>query len=232
LTSTLLFRRWLPAIRFIWALLLLLAFTYLVAAGTVAVFNYLRSVPKELAGALVAGVSAVVVATLTIVVGRYFERKKELDALYRDKKTEIYDEFLKRFISLTTSTQEKTASEPESPDLVDFLRDFTRKLLLWSGPEVIEAFLLWKDHLAKTASNPDAKTIFLLEEFFLAIRRDLRHSNKGIRRGLYARAFMREGDLFLTMERHDPNVLLSKVALAEQYLEKAREDARNRSSSN
>jgi hypothetical protein len=41
-------------------------------------FAYISSVPKEMAAAL-------------ITIGRYYERKKELDALYRDKKTEIYD---------------------------------------------------------------------------------------------------------------------------------------------
>ena len=65
-----------------------------------AFFRYLSAVPKELAAALVAAGATVLVATFTVMLGRYFERKKELDALYRDKKIEIYDEFLKEFFNL------------------------------------------------------------------------------------------------------------------------------------
>ncbi len=77
------------------------------------------------------------------MIGRYYERRKELDALYRDKKTEIYDEFLKEFFGLFFSAGE-AKSETTEKDLVPFLREFTRKLVLWSGPEVIEAFVAWK----------------------------------------------------------------------------------------
>ncbi|TLD43701.1 MAG: hypothetical protein FAZ92_04020 [Accumulibacter sp.] len=175
-------------------------------------FQYLSAVPKELGAALVAATATVLVATITVMVGRYYERKKELDTLYRDKKTEIYDEFLKEFFSLFWRVEK---DEPEK-DLVPFLREFTRKLVLWSGPEVIEAFVAWKDHLAK--GTPDAQSIFLTEAFLLAIRRDLRHSNKGLRKGFYARMFLREGNLFLAMAAKNPNVALAALAEAEKIL--------------
>lgn len=175
-------------------------------------FQYLSAVPKELGAALVAATATVLVATITVMVGRYYERKKELDALYREKKTEIYDEFLKEFFSLFWNAEKE---EPEK-DLVPFLQEFTRKLVLWSGPEVIEAFVVWKDHLAK--GIPDAQSIFLTEAFLSAIRRDLRHSNKGLRKGFYARLFLREGNLFLAMAARNPNVTLAALAEAEKIL--------------
>lgn len=175
-------------------------------------FQYLSAVPKELGAALVAGTATVLVATITVMVGRFYERKKELDALYREKKTEIYDEFLKEFFSFFWSA-EKADSEK---DLVPFLREFTRKLVLWSGPEVVEAFAAWKDHLAK--GIPDAHSIFLTEAFLLAIRRDLRHSNKGLRKGFFARLFLREGNLFLAMAAKNPHVTLAALAEAEKTL--------------
>jgi hypothetical protein len=167
-----------------------------------AFFRYLSAVPKELAAALVAAGATVLVATFTVMVGRYFERKKELDALYRDKKIEIYDEFLKEFFSLFFGAGEGNLAAPEK-DLVPFLREFTRKLILWSGPNVIEAFVAWKDHLAKGV--PDAQSIFLTEAFLRAIRDDLRHSSRTLRRGFFARLFLREGTLFdLALDRRSP----------------------------
>lgn len=180
-----------------------------------AFFAYVSAVPKELAAALVAGAVTILVATATVMIGRYYERKKELDALYRDKKTEIYDEFLKQFFGTFFSAGEKPVDQPEK-DLVPFLREFTRKLILWSGPEVIEAFVAWKDHLAK--GTPDAKSIFLTEAFLLAIRKDLRHTNLGLQRGFFARLFLKEGSLFLVMAKKNPNVTLAEIAEIENVI--------------
>ncbi len=198
---------------------ILIAFAILASALALAAwiisafFSYVSAVPKELAAALVAGAATVLVATLTVMIGRYYERKKELDALYRDKKTEIYDEFLKEFFGLFFSGGKQKEGEPDK-DLVPFLQEFTRKLVLWSGPEVIEAFVTWKDHLAKGA--PDAKSIFLTEAFLLAIRKDLRHTNTGLRKGFFARLFLKEGALFLAMAERNGNVTLAELASAEK----------------
>jgi hypothetical protein len=189
-------------------------FVGLVAWGVHAFFQYLSAIPKELAAPLIAASATVFVATATVMIGRYYERKKELDALYRDKKTEIYDEFLKEFFTLFFNAGEDDAKTEK--DLVPFLREFTRKLVLWSGPEVIEAFVAWKDHLAK--GNPDAKSIFLTEAFLLAIRKDLRHTNKSLRKGFFARLFLREGGLFLAMAEKDPNVSLNALVELENAL--------------
>lgn len=179
-----------------------------------AFLSYVSAVPKELAAALVAGTVTIFVATATVMIARYFERKKELDALYRDKKTEIYDQFLKEFFGIFFSSGEKEG-EPEK-DLVPFLREFTQKLILWSGPEVIEAFVAWKDHLAKGA--PDADSIFLTERFLFAIRKDLRHTNVGLRRGFFARLFLKEGTLFLEMAAKNPKLTLAELSAMENLI--------------
>lgn len=181
-----------------------------------AFFKYLSAVPKDLAVALIAAGATVLVATFTVMAGRYFERKKELDALYRDKKIEIYDEFLKEFFTLFFGAGEGELATPEK-DLVPFLREFTRKLILWSGPNVIEAFVAWKDHLAKGV--PDAQSIFLTEAFLRAIRDDLRHSSRNLRRGFFARLFLKEGTLFLAMAQKDPNVTLEALAAMEKIIQ-------------
>lgn len=180
-----------------------------------AFFRYISAVPKELGAALIAGATTILVATATVMIGRYYERRKELDALYRDKKTEIYDEFLKEFFGLFFNGA-STDSDSTQKDLVPFLREFTRKLILWSGPEVIEAFVAWKDHLGKGV--PDAQSIFLTEAFLMAIRNDLRHSNAGLRRGFFAKLFLKEGNLFLALSAKDPTMTLAALAEIEQAL--------------
>lgn len=181
-------------------------------------FSYISTAPKEIASTLVAGTVTILVATLTVTIGRYFERKRELDALYRDKKIEIYDAFLKKFFEMTGSDSHTSISDPD-PNLVAFLREFTRTLILWSGPNVINAFLAWKDHLAK--GTPDAKTIFLTENLLTAIRSDLRHSNSGLTKGFFARIYLRESALFLAASANNPNITLAEISALEKSLSKA-----------
>jgi hypothetical protein len=188
--------------------------------GVTRFLSYVSAIPKEVGAALIAGTATIMVATLTVVIGRYFERKKELDAAYRDKKTEIYDEFLKQFFQLAHS-QSEIQPEPGPDDLVSFFREFMRKLLLWSGPRAIESFLDWKNHASKGLS--DAKTLFLMEQFLFALRKDLGHSNFGIRKGFFARLFLSEWELFLELARKNPNITLAEVAEAEEQRKKERE---------
>lgn len=179
-------------------------------------FQYLRSVPKEIAAPLITGAATIIVATITVMVGRYFERKKETDALYRDKKTEIYDEFLKKFFEVFFSSGEHQGDKEISDDLVPFFREFTRKLVLWSGPEVIQAFVNWKDHLA--LGRPDAQSLILTENFLIAIRNDLRHPSRGLERGFFAKLFLTNGRLFLEMVKKNPHITLQELAEAEKII--------------
>ena len=55
----------------------------------------LSSLNTNLAVGLLTAVTTVLVAALTVSLGRYFERKKEIESHFREKKVEIYDEFLK-----------------------------------------------------------------------------------------------------------------------------------------
>jgi hypothetical protein len=175
-------------------------------------FAYLAGVPKELGAAIVAASATIFVSTLTVVIGRYFERKKDLDALYRDKKVEIYDDFLKRFFSVLWGTDSKGDTE----DLVPFLREFMRKLILWSGPDAIASFAKWRQHMARGV--PDAETIFLTEEFLLALRDDLRHNNRGISKGFFAQLYLKEPDLFLSTARLNPKITLAELAALEKKM--------------
>jgi hypothetical protein len=179
----------------------------------------ISSVPKELGAALVTAATTILVATATVMIGRYFERRKELDSLYRDKKTEIYDQFLQQFAGVFLNPSETNSNETNR-DLVLFFREFTMKLVLWSGPDVIEAFVAWKDHLSKGV--PDAQSIFLTEAFLRAIRSDLRHSNNGLSHGFFAKLFLKEGNLFLKLAARDPHLTLESFAKVEELMNSER----------
>lgn len=169
--------------------------------------------PKVSAGLLTAA-TTVIVATLTVVLGKYFERKKDIKTHYREKKTEIYDEFLCEFFKLYYSDDNKPE---ENTELVDFLREWQRKMILWGGQDVLLKYVDWMGHLKK--GNPDAKTMFMMERFFLEIRKDLGHKNNKLIKGTLIHLILRNPELFMAMSKKDPDLTLAELSEIERGLQ-------------
>ena len=173
----------------------------------------LSSLNTNLAVGLLTAFTTVLVAALTVSLGRYFERKKEIESHFREKKVEIYDEFLKEFFKLFS---EEVSETPKENDLVTFLREWQRKMILWGGSDVLASYLKWKVHLGK--GDPDAQSIFLTEEFFKSIRKDLGLSNRGLEKGIFVHFILRNSELFLQIAKNNPNITLAELGKLEEKL--------------
>lgn len=174
--------------------------------------------PKVSAGLLTAA-TTVLVATLTVVLGKYYERRMDVEAHYRVKKTEIYDEFLSEFFKLFHTDDKQDGSEQDGNELVDFLGDWQRRMILWGGQDVLLKYIAWMGHLNKSAGNPDARTMFMMDEFFIAIRKDLGHKNIKLVKGTFIRMLLKNPELFLAMAKANPNVTLAELAEAEHAIQ-------------
>lgn len=192
--------------------LLIVLIIWLFYWGLSTVWRALKTVDTNLAVGLITGASTIIVATLTVVVGKYYERKREIEAHFRTAKIEIYDEFLKEFFKLFGG-----GSEPQSAhDLTEFLREWQRKMVLYGGAQVLLSYLKWKNHLGK--GNPDAQTLFLMGEFFLAMRKDVGLSNTGLEKGTFSHLILKHPELFLEIATDNPNVTLEELGAMEKKL--------------
>ena len=108
--------------------------------------------------ALLTGATTVLVATITVVLGKYYERKKDIEAHYRSKKVEIYDEFLCELFKLF----DESRVDRDAESLVKFLREWQRKMILWGGQDVLRKYILWMSHLKKGV--PDVQSMLLMEK--------------------------------------------------------------------
>ena len=165
------------------------------------------------AAASIAGAASVVVSTLTVMVGRYFERRKELEALYREKKMPIYTEFLK---ALVRQFQGGDASSTNVEALVSTLKQWHIDIILWGGPDVVNAYLDWKAALSETPLA--ARTVAKMDNLIFAIRRELGNTNRGLPTGLFARLTLRHPELLFSMAEANPAVTLPEVAAREKEL--------------
>lgn len=192
--------------------LLIFLLLALVLWAASSLWSWFSSLNSNLAVGMLTASSTIIVATITLVLGRFFERVKEAEAHLRAQKIEIYDEFLKRFFALFSGANND--DEVDDEDLVPFLQEWQRKLVVWGGPRVLSSFVSWKKYLASGKS--DAHSIFLMDEFFRTMRADIGLSNKGLTKGFFSNIILRHADVFLAEAKLNPNITLSDLAQIEK----------------
>ncbi|MCO7231758.1 MULTISPECIES: hypothetical protein [unclassified Cobetia] len=60
-------------------------------------WSWFATLNSDLAVGMLTASSTIIVATVTLVLGRYLERVKEAESHLRSQKIEMYDDFLKQF---------------------------------------------------------------------------------------------------------------------------------------
>ncbi len=178
--------------------------------------------PSERATVLTASLS-VVGSVSAVMIGRAYEKRRELEALHRDKKIPIYDRFLKGFFDVFQNS-EKYAEDPETT--INFIREWQRELILWGGAPVVNRWIEWQKTGA--GEEPDARGLFKVDELLRAIRKELGHSNKGIDKGSFIRFILREPDLFFAAAKQNPDITLSELSKLEAALAAQQEEKKER----
>lgn len=181
------------------------------------IFKTLLNINPNLSVAIVAASATILASTLTIIIGRYYEAKRDREAVHRDKKIELYNEFLARLFEVFLGEEKQKKEE----DLVPFLREIQRKIILWSSPDVIKAYTDWHKELTSQKNKPKAKAMIKMMDFFLALRKDLGHSNRGIKHDHLVRFMLRNPDLFMKIYANNPEVTFEEITQIEERLKKS-----------
>lgn len=170
----------------------------------------LESMRSDLSVAVIAAAATVLVSTFTVMAGRYYERKREIEAHFRTSKIEMYDAFLKEFFRLFQG-------DGDGESLVPFLKEWQRRLVLLGGPRVLRTYFAWKQLLSE--GPPDARTMFAMDEFFRALRADIGLSSFGLVKGAFVHLTLRYPELFLSEAKRNPRIKLADLDAQEKLLE-------------
>ena len=169
----------------------------------------LNGANPNLAIALITAATTIVVSTITVMVGRHYERKREIEAHFRATKLEMYEDFVKEFFGLFDgSGQEK--------DLTPFLREWQRKLVLKAGPNVLSSYFEWKTKIKSDAQS--AESLFAMDRFFRALRTDVGQSSRGLEKGAFTHMILRNSEIFLRLAKKNPKVTLAELSEVEKAL--------------
>jgi hypothetical protein len=197
----------------IFILIFFAAFVYLLYSGILGIYHAFRSLDSNIAIAVVTVSGTILVSTFSVIITRIYQRRHDQEIAHRKKKADLYDEYLKGFFDIFFKTEDKKQTQ-QPEDLIPFLREFQRKLILWAGPETIIAYAKW--HKELTTSPQLAGVMIKMIDFFLSLREDLGHSNKGIKREQLARLFLKNPELLFREYVKNPKITMAALGEIEK----------------
>lgn len=176
---------------------------YLLLVVVVRFFNSLNT-------ALETAIIAALAGVIGVVIGRVLERRAEVEAHFREKKTNQYDELL------TTLNSFYRGDASASDEFVKQMNNWQWKLILFAGPKTVKTYVNWVENLKR--GNPTLRSMLLMEDFFISLRSDLGISNGGIQKGDFIRLILNNGELFMLMANKNPDMPLAELASLEKEL--------------
>jgi hypothetical protein len=175
----------------------------------------LASLDRTLVVALISGAALIIAGW----VSRIFERRKETEAHFRQRKYDQYSEFLGilyGFMSQSVQTNAANEESGVSDAVVKKLNEWQWRLILFASPGTIRSYVSWMDDLK--SGEPKIKTILLMEAFFRSLRSDLGISNLGLKDGDFGHFMLKHGALFAEMAAKKPNMTLRELSDLEKKL--------------
>ena len=180
---------------------LLYGFYFLLRAGA----RFIKSLDASVSGDVITMSGAIVVAAISVVLGQYLKSRSEIRADLRERKIEVYDEFLRELFNRLTGNSDKedyNGEEEVDKELVKFLQNWQRKMVLRGGDKVLLSYIDWKQKL----SGADADSVFSTDDLIKSIRKDIGHSNRGLGVGFFTHFWLRHSTLFLAAAKNNPKI--------------------------
>jgi hypothetical protein len=169
---------------------LLAAFAYGAFVAVRAAVQVLASLKSDIAVAIIAAAATAFVSVLSIVLGKAYEARALVRREHRERKVPVYEDLIK-FMSRVLMGS-KTGDAPAEKEILQFMSDFTQRIMVWGSDEVLAAWVRWRREAGLNA-NP-MQLLLLYEQLILTIRRDLGHRNKSLATGDVLALFVNDID--------------------------------------
>ncbi len=139
----------------------------------------LKDVNPSVGAALIAGSATVISSVFIASYNSRKARERVAFEAHREKKAEVYNEFMGMVIELMKNTKEGKEGDDLLPDNIEeFFYNFTAKVTVYGGPGVVKAFANWRSVSANDDSGVSG--LLLIDKLFREMRADLGESNKGL----------------------------------------------------
>jgi PIN domain nuclease of toxin-antitoxin system len=174
---------------------ILICVSYIIWLIVPHLWNIFNGLQKEVAAAIIAASSTILVSVLSLTIGKYYEKKRTIELEIRNKKIPMYEEFVD-FLFKLLMNRKLTGKDLNEKEMLQFFVSFTQKLLVWGSDEVVTHWSVYRKLLVKVQEGTvDTKSSMIqLEKLLYAIRKDTGHKNKKFNRGDILGLFINDVD--------------------------------------
>jgi hypothetical protein len=165
--------------------------------GVARMADFLRSLQSDIAVAIVAAGIAGVVSVVSLAVSKAYETRTAVLQDLRAKKTPLYEGIVGTMFNVVFAGKVKR-QEMTPEDIEKWFAETTEKLSIWGSDDLIIAFGRFKKGISEMTDPIHGLVVF--EDLLLAIRKDLGHSGRKLKRGEILRLFVTDIDQHLRNE--------------------------------
>jgi len=128
----------------------------------------------------------------SVLLTRYYERRKEIELRLKDRKFEAYSLFLDAWFKQLFNGDGELSQE-----LIAAMHRFGRDLILWGNSAVIKSYGAWRKNAGKGSALNSTRAF---ESLLLAIRKDLGQNNWQLKQDDLSRVFINDVDEMKTKD--------------------------------
>jgi ABC-type multidrug transport system fused ATPase/permease subunit len=150
-----------------------------------AVLSLLASAAPEVLAAVIVTSGTILVSVASLILANRYQARQQRQQAQRERKAEVYEEMLEFWFWAMREREEASEEETKERDQ-SYYRTVPQKIVTWASEPVIKEYATT---LAPGEIGEDTSK-FDFEKVLLAIRRDLGHTNKGLKEGDLLRLFL------------------------------------------
>lgn len=156
-------------------------------------FHALASSQASTQAVIIAGSMTILGSVLTMVFTAKNQKRREIEAEHREKKSKLYEEFMEFWLG--TLMREKLGEEPATEkEMFHFFHKFNQQMIVWGSDKVFKQYLIFRSRFQNAQNMKPSEALGVLEDLLLAMRVDLGHANKGLKQHDLLRLFINDVD--------------------------------------
>lgn len=166
------------------------------------------SLETGVASAVAAAAGAILLAVINLTAQRYLDRRREIEARQRDKKIDLYQNFVKLWFGVLISPESIKARAEGVQNVEKYipeLNDITQQLILWGSDGVLKSYSDFKRYISSSSQSKNhIQILTMFEDLLYEFRRDLGHNNRSLKERDILAVFINDIDKLDTLETTPP----------------------------
>lgn len=161
--------------------------------------DLLKNTNSDISVAVITGAITLIITVLSVTLGKAYEVRTLIIKENRDKKIPIYEDLIK-FLFNKVLMGAKTGNEVTEGEMVEFMSDFTQRIMIWGSDDVLNSFVRIRQIAfdeEETKKNP-LSIMLGYEDLIKEIRKDLGYKNKGFKKGDLLSLFINDLNKYLS----------------------------------